>query len=229
MYETAYPHPDGDATAARHAQTAARYGYDGLVVRTDIDEDLADIRNQYGIDVVSGVEIAVDRPEEAGRIVGDVRSESELVSVRGGSDRLNRFAVEQDRVDVLARPTEGGDFNHVLAKKAVAHGTRVEFDLGPLLRSSGGRRVRALRDLRKLREIVNNYETPYVVTASSRSHLQLRAPRELVAVGEQAGFEPEWLRDGLAEWGEIAAQNRRRLSEEFIAPGTEHGRYEEDP
>lgn len=229
MYETAYPYPDGDATAARHAQTAARYGYDGLVVRTDIDESLTAIRDQYGIDIVDGVEIDVDRPEEAGRIVGDVRQESELVSVLGGSDRLNRFAVEQDRVDVLSRPMDGGDFNHVLAKKAAVHGTRVEFDFGPLLRSSGGRRVRALGSLRKLRELVTNSETPYVVTASSRSHFHLRAPREIVAVGKQAGFEAEWLRDGLAEWGEIAAQNRRRLSGDFIAPGTKRGRHEEDP
>ncbi|ESS12736.1 MAG: ribonuclease P protein subunit Rpp30 [uncultured archaeon A07HR60] len=228
MYEAVYPYPDGDSTAARHARVAARHGYEGLVVRTEIETPVATLREQSDIDIVRGVEIEIDSPDTAGGIVASVRPEFEIVSVRGGDDGVNRFAVERDRVDVLARPMDGGEFNHVLAKAAKANQTRVEFDFGPALRAAGGPRVRALRGLRKLREIVDHYETPYVVTASPRSHLQMRAPRELVAVGRETGFEPEWLREGLAEWGVIAAQNRQRLSGEFIAPGVERGRYEED-
>ncbi|MFC6737455.1 ribonuclease P, partial [Halolamina salina] len=54
-----------------------------------------------------------------------------------------------------------------------------------------------------------------------------RAPRELAAVGEQIGFGAEAVRDGLAEWGRLAARNRERLSDSFISPGVQRGRYEE--
>jgi len=121
-----------------------------------------------------------------------------------------------------------GDFNHVLAKAARDNGVHVEFDFGPVLRATGGKRVRALADLRKLREIVSHYDAPYVVSANARSHLQLRAPRELVAVGEAAGFDADWVRDGLRAWGEIADRNRERRSEAFIEPGVRLGTYEED-
>jgi ribonuclease P/MRP protein subunit RPP1 len=85
-----------------------------------------------------------------------------------------------------------------------------------------------LSDLRKLREIVFQYDAPYVVSAAPESHLHLRAPRELRAVGETIGFDREDVERGLAEWGRLAARNRERLSESFIEPGVERGRYEED-
>ena len=257
MYEAVHAHPDGEATVARHAATAARHGYDGMVVRTrDALEPAAGgeravaaggdgstasvrdetpvrdptaLREESGIDIVDAVAIDAADPTSASGAVGNYRSGRTVVCVVGGDDALNRFAVEQDRVDVLVRPMAGGgDFNHVLAKAARDNGVRVEFDLGPALRETGGKRVRALGDLRKLREIVDHYDAPYVVSANARSHLELRAPRELVAVGEAIGFDAEAVREGLRAWGDLAERNRERRSEGFIEPGVRRGKYEED-
>ena len=257
MYEAVHAYPDGEATVARHAATAARHGYDGIVVRTrdaldpagggggsggddrggqavtGRDEspvrDPSALAEEYGIDVVDAVEIDADDPTSASGAVGNYRSDRTVVCVVGGDDALNRFAVEQARVDVLVRPTAGGgDFNHVLAKAARDNGVHVEFDFGPALRATGGKRVRALADLRKLREIVSHYDAPYVVSGNARSHLELRAPRELVAVGEAIGFDAEAVREGLRAWGDLVERNRERRSEDFIEPGVRRGRYEED-
>ncbi|WP_372910638.1 RNase P subunit p30 family protein [Salinigranum sp.] len=234
MYEAVYATPGGDTTVARYAHTAGRYGYDGVVVRDTGGEgvgegDLDRVRERFGADVVDGVEVVADTPESAAGAVGAHRGSRTLLLVRGGTDALNRFAVEQERVDVLTRPFDGdGDVNHVLVKAARDNGVRLEFDLGPVLRLDGGRRVKALRKLRKLRELVEAYDAPYVVSATPRSHLQLRAPRELDALGEVLGFEAEGVRAGLREWGRLAERNRHRLSDSFIAPGVERGRYEED-
>lgn len=230
MYEAVHAHPDGDSTAARLAATAARQGYDGVVVRADdARPDYERLRADADCDVVDAVEIVADSPDRASGAVGNFRPDRTVVVVRGGTNRMNRFAVEQDRVDVLSRPFAGeGDVNHVLAKAAERNGVRIEFDLGPVLRATGGHRVRHVDDLRKLKRILDHYGTPYVVSANPRSHLELRAPRELAAVGEEVGLGAEWVREGLAEWGRVAARNRERLSESFIAPGVERGRYEED-
>ncbi|MES3160851.1 MAG: RNase P subunit p30 family protein [Halorubrum sp.] len=230
MYEAVHAHPEGEATVARHAATAARYGYDGLVVRNHAattDDSLTAVAAEYEIDIVDAIEVDAADPSQASGGVGNHRPDHTVVCVAGGDDQLNRYAVEEPRVDVLVRPNAGsGGFNHVLAKAARDNSVSVEFDFGPVLRSTGGKRVRALADLRKLREIVSYYETPYVVSANARSHLQLRAPRELVAVGECLGFDPEWICDGLRAWTTIAEQNRERRSEGFIAPGVRRGRYE---
>ncbi|WP_416839285.1 RNase P subunit p30 family protein [Haloferax sp. DFSO52] len=230
MYEAVYAHPDGESTASRVALAAERYGYDGVVVRgLDARPDFDRLRDEFEVDVVDAVEIDAPDPDHASGSVGNYRPQRELVILRGGTNALNRFAVEQPRVDVLARPMAGhGNFNHVLAKAARDNGVRVEFDLGPVLRSEGGTRVQALSGLRKLRELVEYYDVPYVVSAGAHSHLELRAPRELGALGEVIGFDREQILDGLREWGRLTARNRERTSDSFIAPGVKRGRYEED-
>lgn len=228
-YDAVYAHPEGDSTVARQVKTAAEYGFEGVVVRTrEAEYDPGELADCHGIDVVRGVEIdAADRQEASGA-VGNFRDECTVLAVRGGTDTLNRFALEQDRVDVLTRPFSGeGDVNHVLVKEAVDHDVYIEFDLGAVLRDDGGTRVRRLQKLRKLRELVEYFDAPYVVSATPDSHLRMRAPRELAAVGDQIGLGADAVREGLAEWGRLAARNRERRADSFISPGVERGRYEE--
>lgn len=229
MYEAVHVYPDGESTTSRVAHTAARYGYEGLVVRARDATPDYEALSATDVHVVDGVEVVADNPDRASGGIGNYRPKTTMLLVRGGTNALNRFAVEQERVDVLTRPmSNDGNFNHVLAKAARDNGVRVEFDFGPVLRLDGGHRVQAIRKLRKLRELVDYYDTPYVVSATPDSHLGLRSPRELVAVGETIGFSAEQVREGLAEWGRLADRNRRRTSESFISPGVERGRYEED-
>jgi len=224
MYEAVHTHPDGESTAARLALTAAEYGFGGVVVRNhgdaQSDDDIDRVAAESDIDVVSGIEVRADDPSQASGLVGNYRSKRTVVAVDGGDPAINRFAVEQPAVDVLAHPMAGdGDFNHVLAAAAAENGVRIEFSLRPVLQASGGRRVRALRDLRKLRELVEDADAPYVVSADPRSHLELRAPRELAALGAAIGFDADDIRSGLAEWGRLAERNRTRTSGAFVEPG----------
>lgn len=233
MYEAVYAHPDGDSTVARHALTAADSGYDGIVVRNHGDElpdyDADAVSDAYGITVADGVEVRASDPSRASGFVGNYRSEKSVVVVHGGDRRINRFAVEQAAVDVLAHPMRGdGDFNHVLANEAAANGVRVEFDLGPVLRESGGSRVRAIKQLRKLRELVEDAGSPFVVSATPENHLQFRAPRDLAAVGETIGFDADMIREGLAEWGRLVERNRERRRDSFLEPGVRLDESETD-
>ena len=233
MYEAVHAHPDGQSTVARFAKTAADYGFEGVVVRNHADAraeyDPERIREEYGIDVVEGVEIRTSDQQSASGAIGNHRTSETIVGIHGGTNAMNRFAVEQAKVDVLAHPMAGdGDINHVLVKAAVENGVRLEFDLSGVLRQSGGRRVRTLQSLRKLREIVDHYDAPYVVSAGPTSHLEVRAPRELKALGEEIGVTQAFIEDGLAEWGRLAERNRHVHSESFIEPGVERGRYEEE-
>lgn len=223
-YEAVHAHPDGDSTVARMALTASEYGYDGIVVRNHGDS-LADydpeaISQEYDIDVVPGVEVRADDPSQASGFVGNHRPGTVVLAVHGGTVAVNRFAVEQASVDVLAHPMrDDGDFDHVLAKEAAENGVRVEFSLRDVIDTTGGTRVRRLKSLRKLRELVEYYDVPYVVSADPASHLELRAARELVAVGESIGFSADQIETGLAEWGRIVTRNRERLDDSFVEPG----------
>jgi ribonuclease P/MRP protein subunit RPP1 len=232
MYAAVRAYPDGDATVARLAKTAGEYGYGGIVVRNHGDAlpeyDQAAVAERYDVDVVDGVEIRAEDPSRASGFVGNYRTSKTLVAVHGGTTAINRFAVEQPAVDVLAHPMTGdGDLNHVLAREATRNGVRLELSFERVLRADGGRRVQALRDLRKLRELIAEYDVPYVVSASPSNQLQLRAPRELTAVGAVVGFDAETIAAGRREWERVAERNRARQSEEFVEPGVH--RYEDRP
>jgi ribonuclease P/MRP protein subunit RPP1 len=229
MYEAVRVDPDEDGGPSRVVERAADLGYDGVVIRArDPAFDVDALRATADIDVVDGVEVTASDPERASGSVGGLRPDHTILAIQGGTDRLNRFAVENERVDVLTRPmTDGGDVNHVLAARAAENGVRIEFDFGPVLRSTGGRRVRAIRGLRKLRELVADAGASAVVSANAPSALGLRAPRELVAVGETIGFDPDVVRAGLRAWETLATRNRHRQSESFIQPGVERGPYDD--
>lgn len=230
MYEGVHAHPDGQTTAARLAKKAAAYGYDGIVIRNHGDVqatyDPEAISGEYDIDVVSGIEIRSDNPGQASGLIGNYRSKRTIVCVHGGE--LNRFAVEQPQVDVLAHPMEDGDVNHVLTKAAAENDVHFEFNFSRILRADGGPRIEAISQLRKLRELIAKYDAPYVVSADANTHLQLRTPRELLALGEVIGFDREAIETGLTAWGTIAKRNRTRQSETFIQPGVSVVRSEKD-
>ena len=224
MYEGVHADPDGDSTVARLAMTASEYGYEGIVVRNHGDSpasyDPGEIRDTYDIDVVTGVEIRAPDPSRASGFLGGHRDQQTIVAVHGGTPAINRFAVEQQAVDVLAHPMVGdGDFNHVLAREAANNGVRVEVSLRRLLQTQGGPRVQALQDLQKLTDLLTYYETPFVVSGDPTSHIQLRAPGELQSLGQLVGLTDEQIADGLCEWSHLASRNRQRHAPEFVQPG----------
>ncbi|MFB6125225.1 MAG: RNase P subunit p30 family protein [Halanaeroarchaeum sp.] len=232
MYEAVRVADDGPTTTARFAATAAQAGFSGIVVgnRHDAraDYDPAAIEDAYGVDVVEAIEVATTDKSVASGAIGNVRRETTVLLVRGNTPEMNRYVAENGAVDVLRAPTVGdGDVDHVIVKRAAENGVRLEYDLGPVLRLAGGPRVQALRGLRKLKDLIDAFDAPYVVSADPASHLEVRAPRELLAVGAELGIEEGWLRDGLREWERIAETNREKLSDRYVAEGVRRGRYEE--
>lgn len=224
MYEAVRAWPAGSSTVARLAATAAEFGYDGLVVRNPPDAvpdfDAAAVHETYEVDIVTGVRLEPESPEAASGALGHHRPETTVVIMQGGTDALNDYAVSQDKLDVLSGPMAGeGDLDHASVKAAASHGVRIAVDFGPVLRATGERRSAAISDLRKLRELIEAYDAPYVVTASASSHLELRSPRELAAVGSVAGFDQAAVETGLDEWRRLTERNRERLSDDYLAPG----------
>ena len=66
---------------------------------------------------------------------------------------------------------------------------------------------------------------PIVVSSDPASHLDLRSPRELMAVGGLIGMEPEDVEAGLLEWGSILSKNLDNLSGKYADLGVKRGKY----
>ncbi len=201
MYEFVHAAPETRTTPTRMALTAERAGYDAIILRSHTDADeypSFDMPDDPPVPVHEGVEVRADNVEKLHeRVRRAEREDAAVVAVHGGDASINRAAI-QAGVDLLAHPNgDGGgrghsrSFDHVLAREAEEAGVAVELSLAPVLRSSGGERVGALRDLHVTLKLVRKYGTPFVVSADAYTHLQIRAPRELHAVASLVGIEDD--------------------------------------
>lgn len=204
MYEFVHAAPETRATPSRVAHTAARAGYDAVVLRNHSDAGETEVPDKTPVPVHEGVEVRADNVEE---LHEDVRryEDTEVVAVHGGDESINRAAIEAG-VDLIAHPNRGRgrSFDHVLARKAAEEGVAVELSLASVLRSSGGERVGAIRDIHELLMLSRKYGTPFVVSADPADHLELRAPRELRAVARLVGVEDD-------EFGRATTETPERI------------------
>lgn len=233
MYAAVHATSDGQTTPARFALTASRHGYDGLVLRGSGEgwdrNRLEAIGERYDVDVVSGAQLTLAEPATAGGAISSMRPQIDVLCVAGASTSMNRYLVEQDPVDVLASPLTGdAEMPHTAAKAAKEHGVYVEIDLGPILRRRGGRRVAVIRETTRLFDVIDHFDVPYVVSANARSHLEVRAWRELCALGTTIGLGEDAIEVGLSAWGKIAARSRRASDDTFIEPAVRPTEHETD-
>jgi len=212
MYEFVHTAPETNTTVRRFALTADRQGYDALVVRnhyspdTDI-QSLPEVPDDTEIPVYEGAELRAGNVESLHHGIRKAEGANlNLIAVHGGDESINRAAIDAG-IDVLAHPnrgsggkTRGGrSFDHVLAREAAEEGVAVEFNLTSVLRGSGGERVKKLRRIHETLKLIRKYDTPYVVSGDPFSVLELRGPREVRALCELIGFEPDEGHAGMCE------------------------------
>lgn len=208
-FEAVTAYPTGSSTIARFAQRGTRLGYDGIVVRngeTALRSAAVDqIREAYGIDVITAVELAPAVPDDVSGRLPQLGREQRLVFVQGGTRRINRFVANQRDVDVLTRPIthEGPSVGVAVAKAAIEHDVHVEIDLSPL-REAGGRRVRYIDRLTRLWRLIDHYDVPYVVSIRPQSHLELVSVHDLAALGTAVGLDKSAVRTGLENMADLA-------------------------
>lgn len=232
-YEAVWAHPTGDSTAARLALTAARVGYDGIVIRNahELDDgpSLEEVAHAFGIDVIDGIELVGEMPDAVSGLVPHRRELATVLAIRGGSVAMNRFAVEQRRADVLTDPL-GADRHAIdagIVKTAREHDVAIEVNLGPVRGEAGGTRVRYLDRLRELWRVIDHHDAPYVVSTTPRSHLDVVDPRGVVALCDAVGLEAEAMEAGRARWRAIA--DRHRDGEAFMTAAGQGRTDEADP
>lgn len=224
MYEAVRPVPDGSATPSRFVSTATRYGYSGVVLLAgteDVDRQCCDrIAARYGIDVVAGCCVRPSSRKELMASISTRRPDVDVLCVRAGSRAMRRFIVTRAQIDVLVDPIgEDGVIAHTTIKQAMDNGIAIALEFRPLLRERGTARIEYAKRLADLARVLDYYQAPTVVTAIPRSHLELRAPRELSAIGSATGIDASLIHRGFRTWQTIAERSRRFHDDRFIEPG----------
>jgi len=243
--------PDGENTVSEMASLARYFGYRGIAVANHTDKfsqakpgnlewSTAPVASSAassatspvasgkesgikdGFEVFQGIELAEENPSKLQGLIGKFRKTVDVLIVHGGSEKTNRAAVENPRVDILNHPAfeKSSGLNQVLAKTASENNVAIGLNLRPILHLRGSRRIHLLSDLRANLELARKYEVSLILLSDAASIFDLRAPMEILALGELCGLEENEVVEALSTVPEEIL-SRNRPGPGFIREGIE--------
>jgi ribonuclease P/MRP protein subunit RPP1 len=221
FYECLNAYPEGSASASRLALTAKRLGYQGIIICNQEPQKLfrpEATDRVKGIEVAFGAEVAALNAKALKSRISALRARYPFLVVRGTTEEIIKVASEDPNVDLLLHPCDGRrPLGIATARSARLNQVSIGFDLRPLLHLCGSPRARWLEAFRRNLLFARKFDLCPVITLGARSHLDLRSPRDLMALAEVAGFEPDEAREALSLPGKLLELNRRK----WQSPGVE--------
>jgi len=221
FYECLRAFPEGAASASRMALTAKGLGYQGIIIcnsepgRIFMPQAAEKVK---GIEVAIGVEVTASGSKALKSRISALRARYPFIVIRAASEETIRVASEDPNVDLLMYPCEvRRPLAIATARAAKLNQISIGFDLHPLIILRGSSRSRWLEAVRRNLQLVRKFELHPVITANAVSHLDLHTPRDLIAMAEVAGFEPDEAKEALRRPGILLALNRRK----WVGPGVE--------
>lgn len=116
----------------------------------------------------------------------------DYVVVHGGNEHINRLAVSDKRVDILAHPEMGRKDSGVdsfIARQAKKNNVAIEVNLRNLIFAGGKHRVNALKNVGRNLTLSRKYGFDFVVASGARSRLELRSGDGVSQLLKLLGFD----------------------------------------
>jgi ribonuclease P/MRP protein subunit RPP1 len=200
FYECLRAYPEGSSSASRMALKAKSLGYRGIVIcnaepcslfRPEAAERVR------GIQVAIGTEVMAKDARSFRSRIASLRARYPLLLVRAQTEEMVRLTAEDPDVDILIPPS------------ARLNQVAMGFDLGPFFSLSGRHRSRWLEGVGRNLLVARKFDLSLMLTAGARSHLDLRSPRDIIALAEVMGFEHQEACRALSLAGRLLDLNRR--------------------
>ncbi len=216
--------PERTSSLSEIADFAKHLGYSGIVITVHSNDKRADIDLDYEDDelnIYRGIEIVTDSPSKLHGLVGKYRSKVDLISVHGGSEKINRAAVENPNIDYLAHPITPKDsgLNHVLAKAASTNNVAIDFNLDLIIKGRGGKRVHSLLHFKNNLKLARKFNVPSILTSNSFSIYDMRAPLEMIALSKLFGMTRDEAMNALSNTPLRILEQKNKSN--FICEGVE--------
>jgi len=168
-----------------------------------------------------GTEVRTEKAPQLRKEIKKVRRSAEVIIVRGGTEELNRQALETPEADILINHSLGRmpGINHVLARLAKKNNVAIALDLNRVMMSNRLGRAKEFSMLADTAKLIRRFSSPFVLTCGAFSPWDLRSRSELTAFAKQLGFSEAQAKIGMTD--SIVKENRLRLSGKWVMPGVD--------
>ncbi|MDK2892914.1 MAG: ribonuclease protein subunit [Methanohalophilus sp.] len=211
-----HAYPDGEHNCSQMLAMSQHLGYSGICISNHSDSESCEevLSSNVQLEMCSGIEVRVSKPSKLHGLVGKYRTKKDVIIVHGGTESINRAAVENPSVDILNHPFTSKDsgINHVLAKAAAENNVALAFNVDILIKLKGGKRVYALSNFRRNLQLARKYDVPMLLTSNAASLYDLRAPRDLIALAGLFGMTIEEGNLALSDIPAAIISRNRRLA-----------------
>lgn len=234
-------HSSGEHTVAEIVQRAARLGLSGIAItdyvqdpeelepiRTDVDA----AQQEYDIDVRLGAKIKAADPQDMNDNIRGLREHVDVLVVHGGGVAVNKAAVTDTRVDVLAHPAlerKDSGLDHVAVKNAADNRVSIALTVRQLLETREKVRSHVLAHMRRNVRLAQKFDAPVITASGATTKQYLRAGRDLAAFPRILGMD---LKHSVATVANVPQQILERADtvndEHTVQPGVKRVEEEDE-
>jgi len=209
-------------------EESASLGYNLIGVSLPLnatERDFKELRNfcrSINVDLVTRIDLSPDNVNQLLNGLKVVRRRFEVVCVICHSKQIARQAAKDRRVDILSFPTDPKRrfFDRAEAELASRSFATLEIDMSKLLELRGIARVRLLSCLRDEVFVARKLGVPVILSSGTWKKILLRKPREIISLAYLFDMQLEDAKRGVSDVPiTIVNRNRRKLSQNYIAPG----------
>jgi len=219
----------GESSLEEIIKTVKYFGYNGIGFISyplkKEEEDLLKaeinrVSKEYNFEIYIGFEAT--NKLELKKLLSR-RKEFDLLLVRGGTNFMNRIAVENRGVDILTHPDyERKDcgINHVLARLAKENEVAIEINFREVLNSEGLIRKNVLANHMEIIKLYKKFKFPLIVSSGALSHWQIKDPKVLISYLVTLGLEMKEAKEALSVTPKkIIERAKEWRSDKWIMPG----------
>ncbi|MGC8993435.1 MAG: ribonuclease P protein component 3 [Candidatus Aenigmatarchaeota archaeon] len=219
----------GESSLEDIVKTAKELGYKGIgfisyplkkeeeeILRAEVNR----ISNEYNFEIYVGFE--ANNKLELKHLLNR-RRELDLILVRGGTNLMNRVAVENRGVDILTHPNhqrKDCGINHILARLAKENEVAIEINFREILNTEGLIRKNVLANHAEIIRLYKKFKFPLIVSSGALSHWQIKDPKVLISYLVTLGLEMSEAKKALKDYPKmILERSKERKSEKWVMPG----------
>ncbi|RDE11800.1 MAG: hypothetical protein C4K48_10945 [Candidatus Thorarchaeota archaeon] len=208
---------------------AHQIGFTGIAISGVMDQPVTEISE--GITVYRRVNLTGKGINSLRNQIQRIRKNAIIVAIQLGSIDTTNWAVEDQRVDLLTfDPSKEHRLRETTASLASGSATSLEIQIAPLLHSSGLQRSKILKTYREAVATALDAGMGVVLSSGAAYPMGMRSPVAMVHIGLLLGIERTLAERAVQELpAHLIERSMKRRQPEFVSPGVEILRGEENP